>query len=92
MVPNVYAMSQYADCGSITTKPYVSGANYILKMSNYSKGEWVDLWDGLFWRFTAKHKKLFESNPRTKLLLRHLVTNAATINPKIIAAEKWLQK
>lgn len=91
MVPNVYAMSQYADRGGITTKPYISGANYILKMSDYTKGEWVELWDGLFWRFMAKHKKLFETNPRTNMLLGHLTTNAAAINTKIARAESWLQ-
>ncbi len=37
MVGNVYGMSQYADGGLMTTKPYVSGSNYILKMSNYPK-------------------------------------------------------
>lgn len=92
MVPNVYAMSQYADQGTITTKPYVSGANYILKMSNYSKGEWSDIWDGLFWRFVSKHRPLFQSNPRTKVLLSLREKNAATIDPKIKLAAEWLSK
>lgn len=91
MVPNVYAMSQYADGGGITTKPYISGANYILKMSDYPKGEWVDIWDGLFWRFMSKHKALFEANPRTKVLLGTLSKNSATIGPKITKAEEWLK-
>ena len=38
-VPNVYGMSQFADGGSMSTKPYISGSNYIIKMSDY-KGEW----------------------------------------------------
>ncbi|HMO35037.1 MAG TPA: cryptochrome/photolyase family protein, partial [Gemmatales bacterium] len=38
MVPNVYGMSQHADGGLMTTKPYLSGSAYVLKMSNYSKG------------------------------------------------------
>jgi len=37
MVPNVYGMSQFCDGGLITTKPYFSGSNYLLKMSDYSK-------------------------------------------------------
>lgn len=92
MVPNVYAMSQYADEGGITTKPYISGANYILKMSDYAKGEWVDIWDGLFWRFLAKHKRLFDSNPRTRMLLGLLDKNSNTILPKIRLAETWLDQ
>jgi deoxyribodipyrimidine photolyase-related protein len=91
MVPNVYGMSQYSDRGGNVTKPYISGANYILKMSDYSKkGDWVDIWDGLFWRFLSKHKILFESNPRSKVLLGMLIKNKATIQPKMDLAEKWL--
>lgn len=37
MVPNVYSMSQFSDGGLITTKPYFSSSNYILKMSDYKK-------------------------------------------------------
>ena len=38
MVPNVYGMSQFADGGLLATKPYISGSNYLMKMSNYKKG------------------------------------------------------
>lgn len=68
MVPNVYGMSQYADGGLMTTKPYISGSNYILKMSNYSKGPWTVIWDSLFWRFMNKHSKFFEKQPRLHML------------------------
>lgn len=90
MVPNVYDMSQYANLGAITTKPYISGANYILKMSNYKKGDWVDLWDGLFWRFMKKHSKLLQGNQRLNMLLVNLKKNQKTIDIKIEIAEKWL--
>lgn len=90
MVPNVYAMSQYADYGSITTKPYISGANYIHKMSDYKKGDWSEIWDGLFWRFISKYRSLFEANPRTMVLLSLLNKNASTIDPKIQRANEWL--
>ncbi|KAF0240166.1 MAG: deoxyribodipyrimidine photolyase-related [Chitinophagaceae bacterium] len=33
MVPNVYGMSQFADGGLMATKPYISGSNYLNKMS-----------------------------------------------------------
>ena len=69
MVGNVYAMSGYCDGGSITTKPYISSSNYILKMSNdYSKNDpWCKIWDGLYWRFLHKHKELFAQNIRMKM-------------------------
>lgn len=68
MVPNVYGMSQYADGGMMTTKPYFSGSNYILKMSDYKKGDWCPIWDALFWRFMIKHEKFFASQPRLRVL------------------------
>jgi deoxyribodipyrimidine photolyase-related protein len=68
MVPNVYGMSQFADGGTFATKPYVGGSNYIRKMSNYPKGEWEKVWDGLFWRFIDKHQEFFKSNSRTSML------------------------
>ena len=40
MVPNVYGMSQFADGGLMSTKPYISSSNYIYKMSDYKKNEW----------------------------------------------------
>ncbi len=70
MVPNIYGMSQYADGGLMSTKPYISGSNYLMKMSNYKKGEWQEVWDGLFWRFMHTHREFFLSNPRLGMLVR----------------------
>ncbi len=70
MVPNVYGMSQFADGGIMSTKPYISGSNYILKMSNYSKGPWCETWDALFWRFIDKHRAFFLKNPRLSMMVR----------------------
>ncbi len=70
MVTNVYGMSQFADGGLMATKPYISGSNYLLKMSNYKKGTWQQVWDGLFWRFMHVHRDFFLSNPRLGMLVR----------------------
>lgn len=72
MVPNVYGMSQFADGGLFATKPYISGSNYIMKMSNYPKGDWQEVWDALFWRFMHRQRTFFESNPRLGMLVRNL--------------------
>jgi len=72
MVPNVYGMATYSDGGLISTKPYSCGSNYILKMSNYKKGDWCDVMDGLYWRFTQKNRKFYESNPRLSMIVRNL--------------------
>jgi deoxyribodipyrimidine photolyase-related protein len=70
MVPNVYGMSQFADGGLMATKPYISGSNYILKMSNFKKGDWQKTWDALFWRFMHVHREFFLQNPRLGLLIK----------------------
>ncbi|MBS1596365.1 MAG: cryptochrome/photolyase family protein [Bacteroidetes bacterium] len=68
MVPNVYGMSQYADGGLMSTKPYISGSNYLLKMSNYPKGPWCEIWDALYWRFIHEHRAVFAANPRMSMM------------------------
>lgn len=70
MVPNVYGMSQFADGGTFTTKPYLSGSNYILKMSDEPKGAWCRIWDGLFWTFIGDHTPFFFKNPRLSMMAR----------------------
>ena len=69
MVPNVYGMSQFADGGLMATKPYISGSSYILKMSNFEKGNWCAVWDALFWHFMNKQRSFFLSNPRLGMLI-----------------------
>ena len=70
MVPNVYGMVQFADGGLMTTKPYISGSNYVLKMSDYKKGSWCEIWDALFWRFMNVHRTFFQKNPRLGMLVK----------------------
>ena len=69
MVPNVYGMSQFADGGLMSTKPYISSSNYIIKMSDYKKGSWSEIWDGLFWTFMDKQRDFFKKNPRMRMLI-----------------------
>ena len=69
MVPNIFGMSQYADGGLMSTKPYISGSNYILKMSNYKKGEWSETWDALYWNFINKNREFFKKNPRMSMMV-----------------------
>jgi len=69
MVPNVYGMTQFADGGLMTTKPYISGSNYLMKMGDYEKGDWQSIWDGLFWRFMHVQRRFFLKNPRLGMLV-----------------------
>ncbi len=72
MVPNVYGMSQFSDGGLFTTKPYISGSNYIRKMSNYKSEDWCSTWDSLFWTFIDDYKHKFKDQYRLSMILRNL--------------------
>jgi deoxyribodipyrimidine photolyase-related protein len=69
MVPNVYAMSQNADGGLITTKPYFSGSNYIKKMSHYKTGDLADTWDALYWNWILKNADDLKKNHRWSMMV-----------------------
>ena len=64
MVPNVFGMGLTSEGGVFATKPYIAGSNYLLKMSDYPKGSWCDVVDGLYWRFVASNKDELSANPR----------------------------
>lgn len=70
MVPNVYGMTQYADGGLMTTKPYISGSNYLMKMGSWPKGPWQGIWDALFWRFVHVHRDTLGGNHRLGMMVR----------------------
>ena len=73
-ITNTRGMSQFADGGIVGTKPYVSTANYINKMSNYCKGCYYDStkrygekacpFNSLYWNFYATHEDKLAKNPR----------------------------
>ncbi|MDD1659870.1 MAG: cryptochrome/photolyase family protein [Methanomicrobiales archaeon] len=93
MVPNVYGMSQYADGGLMNTKPYISGSNYLRRMSNYSEGDWYPVWDGLFWRFVDMHRQVLAKNPRTVMMVKtweHLKPEVRKGHREV--AEEFLQR
>ena len=84
MVPNVYAMSQHADGGMITTKPYFSGSAYVRKMGNHPKGPWVEIWDGLYWRWILNHADALAKNPRWAMMC----AMARKMKPEKVAAHR----
>ena len=42
----------------------------ISKMSDFKKGPWQAVWDGLFWRFIHVHRDFFLKNPRMGMMVR----------------------
>jgi len=70
MGPNVYGMALFSDGGIFATKPYICGSNYLRKMGGYSKAEWCDAVDGLYWQFIKKHEEYFLKNPRLSMMAK----------------------
>lgn len=65
----------------------------MLRMSNFKKGEWCDVVDGLYWKFIEKNINFFKTNPRLSLMVNAL----SKINPdrkKLIftKAEEFISK
>ncbi|WP_439137897.1 cryptochrome/photolyase family protein [Roseicyclus sp.] len=78
--PNVIGMSQFADGGIVGSKPYVSGGNYINKMSDHCKhcaydvgektGEKACPFNYMYWAFLHRHRDRFGRNPRMAQMYR----------------------
>ena len=79
--PNVVEMGQYGD-GVFATKPYVSSANYIDKMSDYcgdcyyyktkDTGEKACPFNALYWDFLDRNEEVLRSNHRMGLMYSHV--------------------
>jgi deoxyribodipyrimidine photolyase-related protein len=82
MVTNVVGMSQYADGGRITTKPYAGGGAYIDRMSDYCggcryspkvrAGENACPFTAGYWAFLQRHRDEFAGNHRMRQPLQGL--------------------
>lgn len=81
-LPNTLGMSQFADGGLLATKPYVSSAVYIDRMSDYCKGCQYDRkirsgekacpYNTLYWDFFLRHRHRLSHNQRLKMVYRNL--------------------
>ena len=77
-ITNTRGMSQFADGGIVGTKPYVSSATYIDKMSDYCKtchysktkkvGEKACPFNSLYWNFYDQHENKLAKNPRIGMM------------------------
>jgi deoxyribodipyrimidine photolyase-related protein len=81
-LPNTIGMSQNADGGFMTSKPYVATGKYIQKMSNYCEGcpylpaeatgSKACPFTTLYWDFLLRNRSALENNPRMALQVRNL--------------------
>lgn len=91
--PNTLGMSQFADGGLLATKPYISGAAYIDRMSDYCKscqyqrkdrfGKQACPFNTLYWDFLARHRNHLGKNPRLAMIYRQLDKMDATTRQQI---------
>ncbi|MEU5310873.1 cryptochrome/photolyase family protein [Streptomyces sp. NPDC021562] len=82
MLPNVTGMSQYADGGRMTTKPYTSGGAYIHRMSDLCDGCAYRPGDRTgqracpyttgYWSFVHRHRTRLAANQRTSRAVQGL--------------------
>jgi deoxyribodipyrimidine photolyase-related protein len=81
-LPNVIGMSQFADDGLLATKPYVSSAAYVDRMSDYCKGCHYDKklregaracpYNALYWDFFIRHEGKLSKNFRLGMVYRNI--------------------
>ncbi len=79
VTPNVIGMGLHADGGLMATKPYVSSAQYIKKMSNYCSGckynadsrtgENACPFNALYWSFIANQEDTLRKNHRMQMMI-----------------------
>jgi len=77
-ITNTRGMSQFADGGIVGTKPYVSTANYVDKMSHYCKtcfynkkektGERACPFNSLYWNFLDDKREKLQGNHRMGMM------------------------
>ena len=77
-ITNTRGMSQFADGGIVGTKPYVSSASYIDKMSHYctscfykkelKTGDKACPFNSLHWNFYDKNEEKLAKNPRIGMM------------------------
>jgi deoxyribodipyrimidine photolyase-related protein len=100
-LPNTLGMSQHADHGLMATKPYVSSAAYIHRMSDacthcsydHKKrhGDNACPFNALYWDFYLRHEHRLRSNPRIAMAYRHIDKMSAEERHAITERASWLK-
>ena len=91
MIPNVFGMGQFSS-NIMMTRPYFSSSNYILKMSNFKKEEWCEIWDAVYYTFINKHLKLLSSNYATAMQVKHWKNKSKIEQQKLLIIAKKYNK
>lgn len=68
-LPSIYNLSQFTDGNANIA---ISPSNVILDISNHERGEWSNVWDGLYWRFIEKHREVLKHSARMRPIVQRL--------------------
>jgi deoxyribodipyrimidine photolyase-related protein len=90
-ITNTRGMSQYADGGIVGSKPYISSANYMDKMSDYcgtcyydkkaKVGDKACPFNSLYWHFFERNRALLQNNQRLGMM--YMVLNKMQADERV---------
>lgn len=95
--PNVLAMATFGTGPLMTTKPYVSGAAYIARMSDYCDGcsfhpKKTCPITPLYWNFLAEQRERLADNPRLNMPLASLRKRSEAKQQHDRAVARWVRE
>ncbi len=106
-ITNTRGMSQHADGGIVGTKPYVSTASYINKMSGYCKSCHYDKdkkvanetdkrppcpFNSLYWDFYDRHRAKLEANQRIGMMYRTWDRMTPEVKEATLKQAQWYKE
>jgi deoxyribodipyrimidine photolyase-related protein len=101
-ITNTRGMSQYADGGIVGSKPYVSSAAYIHKMSNYCShchydknlktGSRACPFNSLYWDFYHRHAEKLSRNPRIGMMYNTWAKMKDADKKAILERAEWVKE
>ncbi len=72
LVPNIYALGQFADDTTLEGGPYIGTSKMLMDKSDYTRGEWANVWDGLYWKFIERHEAVLKTKPGMRSIVQRL--------------------
>lgn len=72
LTPHIYALSQFADNTTLEGGPFICTSQTLIDTSDYQRGEWCNVWDGLYWQFVEKHRVILKKSPKMRAVIHRL--------------------
>lgn len=72
LTPHIYALGQFADETTLEGGPYICTSKMLMDKSDYGRGEWANVWDGLYWKFIERHRAVLRTKPGMRSVVQRL--------------------